>query len=100
MKFLDFNSATTCYIRKIKNEHRIMSQATNKAKKLVSPLSNISNYFDAPKISLHYRLNALSLKIKTELNLTLAAFVIYSHDFPFFAVIWYVVVGRQSHLRA
>ena len=30
MQFLDFNFVTKFYIRKIKNEHRIMSQATNK----------------------------------------------------------------------
>ena len=30
MQFLDFNFATTFYIRKIKDEHRIMSQVTNK----------------------------------------------------------------------
>ena len=30
MKFLDFNIATTFHIRKIKDERRIMSQATNK----------------------------------------------------------------------
>ena len=29
-KFLDFNFVTTFYIRKIKDEHRIMSQVTNK----------------------------------------------------------------------
>ena len=30
MKFLDFNFETTFYIRKIKDERRIMPQATNK----------------------------------------------------------------------
>ena len=41
MQFLDF--VTKFYIRKIKDKHKIISQATTK--KLVSNLSNISNYF-------------------------------------------------------
>ena len=49
IQFLDFNFVTKFYIRKTKDEHRIMSLAKKlrklRTKKLVSPLSNISFYF-------------------------------------------------------
>ena len=49
MQFLDFNFATTFYIRKTKDEHRIMSLVKKlrklRTKNLISPLSYISCYF-------------------------------------------------------
>ena len=62
--FLNFNFVTMFYTRKIKDEHRIMFQATSK--ETVSPLSNISDYFDVwcPTDFIALKRNALRLKIK------------------------------------
>ena len=65
MQFLDF--VTKFYIRKIKDKHKIISQATTK--KLVSNLSNISNYF-----GVWCATDFIALWLKTLINFTSAAF--------------------------
>ena len=41
------------YIGKIKDEHRIMSQATNKEVGFFSQQHPVTSVFDVPQISLH-----------------------------------------------
>ena len=65
MQFLDF--VTKFYIRKIKDKHKIISQATTK--KLVSNLSNISNYF-----GVWCATDFIAFRLNTLINFTSAAF--------------------------
>ena len=54
MQFLDLNFVTTFYIRKIKDEHKIMSQATNEEVRFSSQQHfQLLWYFMPPQISLH-----------------------------------------------
>ena len=50
MQFLDFNFVTTSSIRKIKDEHRIISQAMNKEVGFSSQQHPVTLVFDAPHI--------------------------------------------------
>ena len=72
MKFLGFNFAAMFYIRKIKDEHRIMSQATNKEIGFSS-----QQHFQLLQCLMPHRFYCIKAKhidLKLKLNLTSAAF--------------------------
>ena len=72
-----------------------MSQATNKEVDFSSQ-QHFQLFRCLMPHRFHCRLNVLLPKIKTEINLTLAAFVIYSYDLTFCVAMQCVVVGRRS----